>query len=172
MQFSMSSWRPIVSAIVGGTCLLATSLAHCENTIFSELSDAVKAPSAVAKLGPDIFGDQVNLYTGVLSFEQVDLIWNGTGDIPLRLGRRLAVGKESLGNDGRAFRIWGLDVPHLYTTLSGDGTSKQYRGSGQDHGGIPRPNVKETGKNVTPDGKEFTDKGRVRPARPDEIPKG
>ncbi|MEF1257095.1 hypothetical protein, partial [Vibrio sp. M260112] len=59
-----------------------------------------------------------------------------------------------------------------YTTHNGDGTSKQFRGSGQEHGGVPRPNVKEIGKNVTPDGREFIDKGRVRPARPDEIPEG
>nr|WP_064494422.1 polymorphic toxin type 24 domain-containing protein [Pseudomonas chengduensis] len=59
-----------------------------------------------------------------------------------------------------------------YTTHNGDGTWKQYRGSGQDHGGIPRPNVKEAGKNTTPDGREIIDKGRVRPARPDEIPRG
>ena len=58
-----------------------------------------------------------------------------------------------------------------YTTHNGDGTSKQYRGSGKDHGPIPRPNVKEVGKNVTPEGKEFTDKGRVRPAKPEEVPK-
>lgn len=59
-----------------------------------------------------------------------------------------------------------------YTTHNGDGTWKQYRGAGQDHGGIPRPNVKEAGKNTTPDGREIIDKGRVRPARPDEIPRG
>ena len=59
-----------------------------------------------------------------------------------------------------------------YTTHNGDGTWKQYRGSGQDHGGIPRPNVKEAGRNLTPDGREFIDKGRVRPPRPDEIPRG
>jgi RHS repeat-associated protein len=59
-----------------------------------------------------------------------------------------------------------------YTTHNGDGTWKQYRGSGQDHGGIPRPNVKEAGKNVTPDGHEFIDKGHVRPPRSDEIPGG
>lgn len=57
-----------------------------------------------------------------------------------------------------------------YTTYNADGTWKQYRGSGQDHGGIPRPNVKEAGKNTTPDGREIIDKGRVRPARSDEIP--
>ena len=75
--------------------------------------------------------------------------------------------------EGRPHSIVERSGPEgQYTTHNGDGTSKQYRGSGKDHGGIPRPNVKETGKNVAPDGKEFTDKGRVRPARPDEIPKG
>ena len=59
-----------------------------------------------------------------------------------------------------------------YTTHNGDGTSKQYRGSGRDHGGIPRPNVKESGKNVAPDGREFVDKGRVRPVGPGETPGG
>jgi filamentous hemagglutinin len=59
-----------------------------------------------------------------------------------------------------------------YTTFNGDGTSLQYRGSGQDHGGIPRPNVKETGINVAPDGTVFIGKGVVRPARQDEIPTG
>ncbi len=59
-----------------------------------------------------------------------------------------------------------------YTTHNGDGTWKQYRGSGQDHGGIPRPNVKEAGKNVTPDGRTFVDKGRVRPPKSNEIPGG
>ncbi|WP_442878605.1 hypothetical protein [Burkholderia sp. 1B3(2022)] len=59
-----------------------------------------------------------------------------------------------------------------YTTYNGDGTSMQYRGSGQDHGGIPRPNVKETTINVAPDGTVFVGKGVVRPARPNEIPKG
>lgn len=59
-----------------------------------------------------------------------------------------------------------------YTTYNSDGTSLQYRGSGQDHGGIPRPNVKETSANVAPDGTVFVGKGVVRPATPNEIPRG
>ena len=60
-----------------------------------------------------------------------------------------------------------------YTTHNGDGTFKQYRGSGQDHGGIPRPNVKENKLNTNPEtGEQFPGKAEVRPAREDEIPKG
>ncbi len=56
-----------------------------------------------------------------------------------------------------------------YTTYNGDGTSKQYRGSGKDHGGIARPNVKETTTHTGPDGKKSTTE-IVRPAKPEEIP--
>ena len=57
-----------------------------------------------------------------------------------------------------------------YTTHNGDGTYKQYRGSGQDHGGIPRPNVKESVPNVAPNGKVYYG-DQVRPALPGEVPK-
>ncbi len=42
-----------------------------------------------------------------------------------------------------------------YTTHNGDGTWKPYRGSGKDHRTIPRPNVKETKPNKTPNGDVF-----------------
>lgn len=58
-----------------------------------------------------------------------------------------------------------------YTTHNGDGTWKQYRGSGQDHGSIPRPNVKETGLNTNPNtGKTYISKPEVRLPRPNEYP--
>jgi RHS repeat-associated protein len=59
-----------------------------------------------------------------------------------------------------------------YTTYNPAGTWKQYRGEGKPHGNIPRPNVKETTINRTPDGREFISKPEVRPVRPDEIPGG
>lgn len=58
-----------------------------------------------------------------------------------------------------------------YTTHNGDGTYKQYRGSGKPHGNIPRPNVKETKNNPSPSGPR-PGKPEVRKPTPDEIPKG
>ncbi|MEE4912966.1 polymorphic toxin type 24 domain-containing protein [Pseudomonas alliivorans] len=58
-----------------------------------------------------------------------------------------------------------------YTTYEADGTWKQYRGSGKEHGHIQRPNVKAGGKNINKEtGEVFIDKGRVRLPRPDEYP--
>ena len=57
-----------------------------------------------------------------------------------------------------------------YTTHNGDGTFKQYRGEGKDHGNIPRPNIKENTINRAPNGKEFVGAPKVRPVKPNEIP--
>ena len=59
-----------------------------------------------------------------------------------------------------------------YTTFFCDGSWKQYRGSGQDHGGIPRPNVKEPTYNINPKtGERFQNGTNVRPPTHDEFPK-
>ncbi|WP_121100941.1 RHS repeat-associated core domain-containing protein [Litorimonas taeanensis] len=58
-----------------------------------------------------------------------------------------------------------------YTTHNGDGTFKQYRGSGKDHGDVPRLNVKENKLNEAPNGQKFPGKTEVRPPFPDEIPR-
>lgn len=57
-----------------------------------------------------------------------------------------------------------------YTTHNGDGTFKQYRGSGKPQGDIPRPNVKQNVLHDTPKGPR-PGKSTVRPANIDEIPK-
>lgn len=60
-----------------------------------------------------------------------------------------------------------------YTTHYGDGTYKQYRGSGKDHGPNPRPNIKENELNINPKtGKGYPGSGEVRPVKPEEIPNG
>ena len=56
-----------------------------------------------------------------------------------------------------------------YTTHNGDGTFKQYRGSGKPHGDIPRPNVKENTNNPSPSGPR-PGKPEFRKPRADEIP--
>jgi len=58
-----------------------------------------------------------------------------------------------------------------YTTHYGDGTYKQYRGSGKEHGGIPRPNVKFNQLNVSPSGKNYPGGPQVRAVKPEEFPK-
>ena len=56
-----------------------------------------------------------------------------------------------------------------YTTHNGDGTWKQYRGSGKPHGSIPRPNVKENKNNSSPSGPR-PGNPNIRNPRPEGIP--
>jgi len=56
-----------------------------------------------------------------------------------------------------------------YTTHYGDGTYKQYRGSGKPHGNVERPNIKENKLNQSPDG-PVPGGPRERKAEPREIP--
>ncbi|WP_202613996.1 polymorphic toxin type 24 domain-containing protein [Silvanigrella paludirubra] len=58
-----------------------------------------------------------------------------------------------------------------YTTHFGDGSWKQYRGTGRPHGAIDRPNIKETVVNENKiTGKKYIG-DTVRPPRVSEIPK-
>ncbi len=59
-----------------------------------------------------------------------------------------------------------------YTTFDENGKIvKEYRGTGQDHGNIPRPNVKVPNYNVNPKtGAKFKNGYSVRRPTPDEIP--
>ena len=107
-----SLWAAIISLItVTG---LLHSAANADTTIPTELSDAIKAPNAVAKFGPNLFGDVVNLYNGTLTFSQTDVRLDGIGAIPISVGRTITVGKSNVGQGGRAFGIWDLDIPYLF----------------------------------------------------------
>ncbi|MCP5491414.1 MAG: hypothetical protein H7A40_00025 [Chlamydiales bacterium] len=58
-----------------------------------------------------------------------------------------------------------------YTTHNGDGTFKQYRGSGKSHGDQPRPNIKENEIHYSPRG-PMPGNANIRYPRIDEIPVG
>ena len=52
------------------------------------------APDAITTLGSELFGDQVNLFNGALSFEQTDVQLPGNSALPINLTRRYAVGRS------------------------------------------------------------------------------
>ena len=60
-----------------------------------------------------------------------------------------------------------------YTEFDSDGKIvKEVRLAGKNHGTIPRPNVKEPTYNTDPaTGQKYFNKYKVRPAKPEEIPK-
>lgn len=75
----------------------------------------------IEALGPDLFGESINSFTGGLVFYQTDIDLPGNSALPVRLSRRLLLdgnkspafpAQETLWA-GHAFGEWELDIPYL-----------------------------------------------------------
>jgi hypothetical protein len=86
-------------------------------TTYDEMAKANKAPNAIASIGNDLFGDQVNLYNGALEFHQTDVSLRGNSAIPVAVGRRFVTANRR-AVDGRSFCTWELDFPRLHGVFS------------------------------------------------------
>lgn len=104
----------IVFALLAASANMASG--QSTRTAEVERSDFIRAPEAVAKIGTDLFGDQVNLYTGRTEFSQIDVSLKGNNTLPVSVGRRLQVGEDRLW--ARAFGRWDLEIPHLHGIFS------------------------------------------------------
>ena len=114
------SLMPFVTATLLGITLCANAQ---DSTTFKEQYKLIKAPTAVAKIGIDLFGDDVNLYNGGLSFKQTDVSLPGNSALPVSIGRQLTAGASSSGK--RAFGKWDLDIPRMHGTFALGNSSKR-----------------------------------------------
>ncbi|WP_431052986.1 hypothetical protein [Roseateles sp. L2-2] len=86
---------------------------------YFENGKLIRAPKALSMLGPDLFGDRVNLYRGTLEFVQTDVNLDGNNALPVAVTRRLSTG--SRGNYGQGlFSEWELEIPHMQGTFHGN----------------------------------------------------
>jgi hypothetical protein len=78
----------LLKSACAGVFLATTSFAvHAQSpTVFTEAGQLIRAPRAVATLGPDLFGDKVNLYSGALEFTQTDVSIVGNNALPVSVG--------------------------------------------------------------------------------------
>ncbi len=118
------------------TALLVSSFASVAGTDYQdEYEKKIKASQDVGVLGNDLAGDRVNFYTGATSFSATDISLPGNA-LGLSLSRSYEVGYDNNlasypGPDKytpeievmrvRAFGDWGLDVPHISTTMTQSG---------------------------------------------------
>jgi hypothetical protein len=85
-----------------------------------------KHATQLTALGNNLFGEEINTYTGGISFSQTDLSLPGNDSLPVNVTRRLIVdGNKSRSyiNDdnlwrGYLFGEWELDLPYLTGTYS------------------------------------------------------
>ena len=97
--------------------LLAAGYATAQETYYyQEMEKKIKAPEAELKGGTELFGDQVNMYTGGVSFRHTDVSLRGNNSLAVAVGRSLNVGARVPG--ARAFGRWDIDIPRMHGTFS------------------------------------------------------
>lgn len=100
-------------------------VAHAETvTPEDEFSQRIRTSKAIQPLGEKPFGEDISLYTGALTFRQMDLSLEGLG-LPIQLQRTFNPDTDRglSTTSARAFVDWRLEVPHietLSTNASGD----------------------------------------------------
>jgi YD repeat-containing protein len=81
---------------------------------WEEYDRLVKAKGAITAHGPTLFGDEVSLYNGALSFSATDVSIRGNGNLEVALSRTYAVanrGPEKIAD--QPFADWELDTPRI-----------------------------------------------------------
>jgi RHS repeat-associated protein len=107
-----------LSLLISG--LLATAAMSQGLQNYNEDGGLVRGKVSPTAVGAGAFGDQVNGYTGALSFSQVDVSLPGNSALPVEVRRGLTTGlitrsDASYGETPRWFADWELDIPHLRT---------------------------------------------------------
>ncbi|MGQ0798934.1 MAG: RHS repeat-associated core domain-containing protein [Pseudomarimonas sp.] len=82
-------------------------------TQWAEFSKAIQSRSAIAAVGTDGFGEQVNLYNGALAFSITDISIPGNSALPVELKRTYAVRDRSDMVDDLPMGDWDLDLPRI-----------------------------------------------------------
>ena len=109
--------------------LVAPAYAQTLPTPEEQFQRHMKVNEDITPLGENPFGEQVDLYTGALSFDQSDIVLHGDGP-DIVIGRSIAQSSKVAGaNPWYAdFGDWRLDVPRITAIVTGDETATSVSG--------------------------------------------
>lgn len=79
--------KPAVRVVAAGGTASAVDVAYLQGR-------KPAAPDAITALGPDLFGDKLNLYNGSFSFEHTDISLPGNSALPVALTRTHSPGRS------------------------------------------------------------------------------
>ncbi|MGN7830404.1 hypothetical protein ACTJI2_02175 [Pseudoxanthomonas sp. 22568] len=110
--------KMLLGSMIAWTGFSQPASAQTQKETHEEYAKQIKTAEAIGALGNDLFGEQVNLYTGSLSFTVTDVSLRGNNALPVEIRRSFKVeSRDSLYSQG-AFGDWELDIPYLYGTFA------------------------------------------------------
>ncbi|WP_242103082.1 chitinase N-terminal domain-containing protein [Lysobacter sp. M2-1] len=113
----MAGWTRAV-ALAGAAvvlCVLPVVASAQGKQAWEEYDRLIESKRAVAALSADnVFGDSLDLYSGVLSFTATDVSIPGNSKLPVAVTRKFTVtNREGYTGYAHPFAEWELDIPHL-----------------------------------------------------------
>ncbi|WP_115512783.1 RHS repeat domain-containing protein [Xanthomonas arboricola] len=130
----MSICRAGIALVLG---LLFCGWANAQSNAkapWEEYDKLIHNRQALTALGPTLFGDQVDLYSGALSFSNVDVNVPGNA-LAISVGRSLTVtNRQGYILTDLSFADWDLEVPRLsgvFASTTGWASACTHNGNGQ-----------------------------------------
>jgi hypothetical protein len=114
--------------VVFWSCFVFFSFLLLSNTsygqsVIDQYNKSLRPTADIQPLTNDLFGDQISLLDGGLSFQQIDISLGANHGLPVRLGRTLSIQDQAADQQGRNTAthagnapfgmMWDLDVPYL-----------------------------------------------------------
>lgn len=110
--------------------LLVSAQASAQKLPWEEYDKQIQARGAITAHGPQLFGDEVELSSGALSFSVTDISVPGNNGIPVALTRTLSI----IDRDQRLYDMpmgdWDLDIPRLEGVFALSWQDNRCTGSG------------------------------------------
>ena len=101
--------------------LPCSALAQSSYAVYEKGLERASTARKVSPLSLDtVFGDQISLFNGSVSFTHVDVSIPGNSDIPVELRRTLTVDDRLRGSTRHlgGFLDWDLDIPYLQAVVT------------------------------------------------------
>ncbi|WP_290591503.1 RHS repeat protein, partial [Arenimonas sp. SCN 70-307] len=103
----------LAAAILALACL--PGLASAQLGYNEEDAKRIKSAEVLGALGDDLFGEQVNFYTGATSFRHTDLSIPGNHGLAVQIARSFSPEDPETAHNpvGKAFGDWELELPYI-----------------------------------------------------------
>jgi YD repeat-containing protein len=100
--------------------LLACAPAMAEKYPWQEFDKHITTASEVQSLGTDLFGDEVKLQDGALSFSATDVDLPGNNSLPVRFSRSYTVFDRTAHRSDQMLADWSVELPSISGTFAPD----------------------------------------------------
>ncbi|WP_434982776.1 RHS repeat domain-containing protein [Xanthomonas arboricola] len=117
----------VTAILVGPLAIFFFGRLCAQQTPWDDYSKHIKKSSLPAQLDESQFGDAVDLYTGRISFRQVDASIEGNSSLPVMVVRTLSIRDPVVAAqyanvdppiDDQPFADWTLDIPRISGTFA------------------------------------------------------